>query len=92
MEPPKPENLLCVPDDIRDSLIAYAEAEKRLQENPVIKDLITWKSLGNKILRNEVQKRGHYVGKGNRCTMEIYGCASHSSFINAKQRVADVKK
>jgi hypothetical protein len=58
-----PNNLLCVPDDIKASLEAYALAEKRLQTNPIIKDLITWKSLGNKILRNEVQKRGYYVGR-----------------------------
>jgi hypothetical protein len=66
MEPPKLENLICIPDDIRDSLIAYAEVEKRLQTNPVIRDLITWKSLANKILRNEVQRRGYYVGRGKK--------------------------
>lgn len=57
------ENRIRIPDDVKASLIKYAEVEKKLQKNPLIKDLITWKALANHILRNEVQKRGYYVGK-----------------------------
>jgi hypothetical protein len=52
-----------VPDDIRKSLELYAKVEREKQTNPIIAEMITWKSLGIKILRNEVQRRGHYVGK-----------------------------
>lgn len=53
-----------VPEDVRDSLKRYADEEKKRQKNPVIADMITWRSLANHILRNEVQRRGYYVGKG----------------------------
>lgn len=49
-----------VPDDVRAALKRYAEAEKKRQKNPVIAELITWRSIAQHILRNEVQKRGHY--------------------------------
>ena len=55
-----------VPDDIRLSLEKYAEAEKKRQTNPLIKEMITWKSLALHILRNDVVKRGFYQGKAGK--------------------------
>ena len=54
---------LHIPADIKASLVKYAYAERKLQENPLIREMITWRSLANHILRNEVQKRGFYTGK-----------------------------
>lgn len=53
-----------VPDEVIASLIMYAEEERRMQNNPVIAEMITWRSLANHILLNEVQKRGYYKRKG----------------------------
>ena len=52
-----------IPDDIWEALGRYAAAERKRLNNPVIDPLITHKSVAIHILRNEVQKRGHYVGK-----------------------------
>jgi hypothetical protein len=60
MDSENDDRLVSVPDDIKESLEAYAENERSLQDNEVIREMITWKSLANKILRNEVQKRGYY--------------------------------
>jgi hypothetical protein len=57
------QGMAYIPQDVRKSLEAYADAEKKRMDNPLISEMITWKSLMIKILRNEVQKRGHYVGK-----------------------------
>jgi hypothetical protein len=57
------DNILYVATDTKKSLEQYAEAERKLAAFTALPDLITWKSLANKILRNEVQKRGYYVGK-----------------------------
>lgn len=55
-----------VPEDVRIALDKYATEEKKRQSNPVIADMITWRSLANHILRNEVQKRGYYSGAGKK--------------------------
>ena len=57
------DNLLYVADDTRQSLEKYADAERKRGKGTALPDLITWKSLANHILRNEVQKRGYYVGR-----------------------------
>jgi hypothetical protein len=56
---------LSIPGDIKEALERYAAKEKKRmgRKNPVIADMITWKSLAQHILRNEVQKRGYYAGK-----------------------------
>jgi len=51
-----------VPEDVREALKRYASAESKRQKNPVIAAMITWRSLANNILKNEVQKRGYYEG------------------------------
>jgi hypothetical protein len=56
------EGMMYIPKDVRESLKRYAYSEKKRMDNPLIAEMITWKSLTIKILRNEVQKRGHYVG------------------------------
>ena len=61
MEQDDTDRRLSVPQDVKDALIAYADAERQRMENPIIKELITWKSLANKILKNETQKRGYWV-------------------------------
>lgn len=58
------QEMMYIPKDVRESLVKYSEAERERVKNPVIEPLITWKSLAVHILRNEVQKRGYYVGKG----------------------------
>ena len=58
------QEMMYIPKDVRESLVKYSEAERARVKNPVIEPLITWKSLAVHILRNEVQKRGYYVGKG----------------------------
>jgi hypothetical protein len=46
-----------------EGLKKYAEAErKRFPKNAVMQDLITWKSLANHIVSNELKKRGYYAG------------------------------
>jgi hypothetical protein len=60
MESENGDRFVSVPDDIKESLEAYAEYERGRQDNEIIREMITWKSLANKILRNEVQKRGYY--------------------------------
>ena len=60
MDSENDDRLVSVPDDIKESLEAYAEYERGRQDNEIIREMITWKSLANKILRNEVQKRGYY--------------------------------
>ena len=57
------QGMMYIPQDVRESLKLYADAERKRMDNPLIAEMITWKSLTIKILRNEVQKRGHYVGK-----------------------------
>jgi hypothetical protein len=58
------DNILYVATTTKKSLEKYAAAERlRNADNPIMRDMITWKSLANHILLNEVQKRGHYVGK-----------------------------
>jgi hypothetical protein len=58
------DNILYVATTTKKSLEKYAEAErKRNKGNAIMQDMITWKSLANHILLNEVQKRGHYVGR-----------------------------
>jgi hypothetical protein len=54
---------VVVPPEVKAALVKYAEAERKRMKNPVIAEMITWRSLANHILLNEVQKRGHYVGK-----------------------------
>ena len=65
----KEEIRLTLPQSVRESLERYAASErKRQKDNPVLQSMITWKSLANHILRNEVEKRGFYkpekTGKG----------------------------
>lgn len=52
-----------VPEDVREALKRYAAVESKRQKNPVIAAMITWRSIANHILKNEVQKRGHYAGR-----------------------------
>ena len=59
----KDDPRIHVPEDVRIALEKYAGAEKKRMKNPIIADMITWRSLANHILLNEVQKRGYYVGK-----------------------------
>jgi len=59
----KDDPRIHVPEDVRTALDKYANAEKKRMKNPLIADMITWRSLANHILLNEVQKRGYYVGK-----------------------------
>lgn len=54
------ERRLTIPEDVMAALNKYAAAEKDRMDNPLIKELITGKSLAQKILANEVQKRGYY--------------------------------
>ena len=62
MEKDYNKNLVYIEEDTRQSLERYAEAERK-RGQVTMPELITWKSLANHILKNEVQKRGHYVGK-----------------------------
>lgn len=55
------EMRLTIPQNIREALMNYAVVERKRMKNPVIKEMITWKSLANNILKNEVQKRGYFV-------------------------------
>ena len=50
---------LHVPDHIKSSLIKYAEAERKRMKNPVVRDMITWKSTANHILRVEMERKGY---------------------------------
>lgn len=59
----KEDNRVHVPEHIKEGLIKYAYAERKRMDNPVIRDMITWRSLANHILLNEIQKRGYYVAK-----------------------------
>ena len=54
------ERRLTIPEEVMVALNKYASAEKDRMDNPLIKELITGKSLAQKILMNEVQKRGYY--------------------------------
>jgi hypothetical protein len=63
MEQPVDQEMIYIPKDVRESLEKYAAAERKRMDNPLVSELITWKSLAQHILRNEVQKRGHYVGR-----------------------------
>jgi hypothetical protein len=61
--------ILYVQNNVISALERYAASErKRQKDNPVLQSMITWKSLANHILRNEVEKRGFYkpekTGKG----------------------------
>ena len=55
------EMRLTIPQNIREALMNYAVVERKRMKNPIIKEMITWKSLANSILKNEVQKRGYFV-------------------------------
>jgi hypothetical protein len=46
-----------------DGLKKWAEAERKRMKNPLIRDMITWKSLANKIVSEQLKVHGHYVGK-----------------------------
>lgn len=54
------ENQMYVAHDTRLALERYAVAERTRNAGSAIVELITWKSLAQHILRNEVQKRGYY--------------------------------
>lgn len=47
-------------EDIREAAKAYAAAERDRMDNPLIKELITWKSIIQQIVRNDLQKHGYY--------------------------------
>lgn len=54
------ERRLTIPEDVMVALNKYAAVERKRQKNPMIAELITGKSIAQHILKNEVQKRGHY--------------------------------
>ena len=54
------DNALEIPAATKAALERYADVERRRQKNPAIAELITWRSLAQHILRNEVEKRGYY--------------------------------
>ena len=53
------DDRIHVPGEVRDALKDYARVERERQDNPVIAEMISWKSLANHILRNEVERRGY---------------------------------
>jgi hypothetical protein len=55
---------LYIPEETRKALKAYSDAERKRQDNPVIQDLITWKSMAQHILKNELIKRGYMLQNG----------------------------
>lgn len=59
---------LTLPPVVLEALTSYAEDEKARQDNPVIKDLITPKSIAQHILKNELILRGYLSRDGNRST------------------------
>jgi len=56
---------LSIPADIKEALERYAAAERKRmgKKNPVIADMVTWKSLAQHILKNAVQRAGHWEPK-----------------------------
>lgn len=50
------DNHVYIPDDVRVWLEKYASDERKRMDNPVIKEMITWKSLVIHILRNERER------------------------------------
>jgi len=54
---------LSIPANIKEALERYAAAERKRMDNPIIKDLITWRSLAQKILKDSVQRAGHWEPK-----------------------------
>ena len=54
------DNLLYVAISTKQALERYATAERKRNKGSAIEPLITWKSLAQHILLNEVQKRGYY--------------------------------
>ena len=60
------ENLLYVAIATKQSLERYAAAERSRNKGSAIEPLITWKSMAQHILKNEVQKRGFYKGVGKK--------------------------
>ena len=59
MQKPWSDPRLHIPNDIQEALDKYAAAERKRINNPLIAELITGKSLAQKILRNECEKRGY---------------------------------
>jgi hypothetical protein len=61
------ERRVTFPEDVMQAAIRYADVERsRLKKQGVdelILRMVTGKSVIQKIVLNEVQKRGHYVGK-----------------------------
>jgi hypothetical protein len=57
------DNRVHFSQDNVDGLKGWAEAERKRMKNPLIRDMITWKSLANKVVCEELKKRGYYVGK-----------------------------
>ena len=55
------DNRVMFPNNIKMGLIRYAYEERKLQDNPLIRDMITWKSLTNRIIKMELMKRGYYI-------------------------------
>jgi hypothetical protein len=55
-----PERSITIPEDVMVALNSYADVERENIENPLVKRMITGKSIAQHILKNEVQKRGYY--------------------------------
>jgi hypothetical protein len=55
-----PERSITIPADVMAALNSYADVERENIENPLVKRMITGKSIAQHILKNEVQKRGYY--------------------------------
>jgi len=56
------DNRVHFSQDNVDGLKAWAEAERKRMKNPLIRDMITWKSLANKAISELLKKNGYYVG------------------------------
>ena len=57
------DDRIHVPRDMMEALDEYAKVEKARQDNPVIAEMITKKSIAIHILRNELEKRGYLKRK-----------------------------
>lgn len=65
MEQANDQEMMYIPQDVRETLKVWADVERKraIKLKLAIPELITWKSLGVKALRNACQASGHYVGK-----------------------------
>jgi hypothetical protein len=55
----QPDTIEVTPE-MKAALEEYARVERERMNNPLIKELITWRSIAQKILMNAVEKQGYY--------------------------------